>query len=233
MDENEFNELKEKVVKLEKKRNFNLWLQFFIFPLILAGMGYYFQHVVKQSEKRMEQLKISQNIVNQVFNDTIVERTIIFRDILDEILENDVLATKIQESIDNFLKNKAITGTAEEAKKINNAVNTFANDNTELKESFAASTVIQQKISKYDKAIAKEREAFIFLINGELDKAIIAFKEVEQIYPSFHQAYEIGKYLQKSTPENPTETQIKEIQNHIANTMSWKAPNELIQRLKQ
>ena len=233
MDEKEFNELKEKVVKLEKKRSFNLWLQFFIFPLILAGMGYYFQHAVKQSERRMEQLKISQTIVNQVFNDTIVERTVIYRNILDEILENDALAKKIQKSIDKHLKNKAITGTPEEAKKINNAINTFTSDDTSLKENFEQSEVIQQKVSKYDKAIAKEYEAFTFLVNGELSKAEQAFKEVEQIYPSFHEAYGIWKYLEKSTPQNPTETQIKAIQNYIGINMSWKAPKDLLPRLTQ
>lgn len=232
MDEKEFNELKEKVAKLEKKRNFNLWLQFFIFPLILAGMGYYFQHAVKQSEKRMEQLKITQNIVNQVFNDTTIERTVILRDILDEILENDALATKIQKSIDSYLKNKAMTGTPEEAKKVAAAVNTFASEDTNLKESFSTSEVIQKKVSKYDKAVAKEYEAFTFLVNGELDKAKRAFKEVEQIYPSFHQAYEIAKYLEKA-PQNPTEIQIKEIQNYIGTTMNWKAPKELLARLTQ
>jgi hypothetical protein len=70
-------------------------------------------------------------------------------------------------------------------------------------------------------------------VNGELAKAERVFKELEQIYPSFHQAYEIGKYLEKSTPQNPTETQIKEIQNYIGNTMSWKAPKDLLPRLTQ
>ncbi len=232
MNEKEFNELKEKVAKLEKKRNFNLWLQFFIFPLILAGMGYFFQHTVKQSEKRMEQLKITQSIVNQVFNDTTIERTVILRDILDEILENDVLATKIQKSIDNYLKNKAVTGTPEEAKKVAAAVNTFASEDTSLKESFSTSEIIQKKVLKYDRAIAKEYEAFTFLINGDLEKAKHAFKEVEQIYPSFHQAYEIGRYLERA-PQNPTEIQIKEIQNYIGTTLGWKAPKDLLPRLIQ
>ncbi|WP_298422071.1 hypothetical protein [uncultured Kordia sp.] len=232
MDKQEFNELKEKVAKLEKKRNFNLWLQFFIFPLILAGMGYYFQHTVQQSEKRLEQLKITQTIVNQVFTDTTIERTVILRDILDEILENDVLADKIQASIDKYLKNKAMTGTPEEAKKVTTAINAFASDDTKLKESFQDSDVIQKKVSKYDRAIAKEREAFTFLVNGELDKAKHAFRETGQIYPSFHQVYEIGNYLEKS-PENPTETQIKEIQNYIGNTMGWKAPQDLLYKLTQ
>ncbi|WP_046758439.1 hypothetical protein [Kordia jejudonensis] len=232
MDEKEFNELKEKVAKLEKKRNFNLWLQFFIFPIILAGMGYFFQYTVKKSEDRLEQLKLTQTIVDQVFKDTTAERTVILRDILNEILDNDVLVAKIQKSIDNHLKNKAMTGTPEEAKKVTSAVNTFASNNSNLKESLNASEEIQEKISKYDRAIAKEREAFTHLVNGDLKNAKQAFKEVEEIYPSFHQAYGIVRYLEKA-PQNPTAAEIKEIQNHIANTLNWKAPKDLIQRLQQ
>jgi hypothetical protein len=64
-------------------------LQFLVFPLILGLLGYYFQNTIQNSQKRIEQLKMSQEIINSVFSDTIYGKTVAMRQILNEVLEND------------------------------------------------------------------------------------------------------------------------------------------------
>ena len=232
MNQDALKKLEDKVTVLEKKRNFNLWLQFFIFPLLLAGMGYYFQHNIKESEKRMEQLKVAQLIVNQVFNDSIKERTVIIRDILDEVLENNALADKIQNGINGYLKNRAENGTPEETKEILKALEISVSTDTTFNDVMLKSTKVQENISIYNRASTKEQEGFAFLSLGELENAKNAFKKAESIYPSFHQVYEIYKYLQKHEHQFDNASKVAEIQQYIANNFSWKAPKEFIQRFR-
>ncbi len=229
----EYDALKRRIGKLEQKGAANLWLQFFVFPLILAGMGYYFQNMVKNSEKRMEQLKITQSIVDQVFYDTVYERTVAMRGLLNEVLENDDLADKIGELIDNHLKQLALNGTPEEFKNVTKAVENFATETNVLKQEFLESPEIQTKLSKYDQAQKLERDGFNYILAGDMKKAEAAFNEIEEIYPSYHQAYEISRYLKLNSGFYTDPRGITEIQRKIVKDYTWKAPQDLVKNIER
>jgi hypothetical protein len=87
-------------------------------------------------------------------------------------------------------------------------------------------------VSKYKKAIDKEKEAFTYLLNKDLVKAEKAFGEVDSIYPAFHQAYEISRYLKRKEDSFNNEVEIKNILSHIISELNWGAPKDLLKKIE-
>ena len=163
---------------------------------------------------------MSQEIVNNVFNDTNYGKTIAMRQILNEVLDNDELSKKIGKEIDKRLENILLRGKAQDVENVLKAVKSSTDEN-----------YLKPVVSKYKKAINKEREAFTYLLEKDLVNAEKAFSEVESIYPTFHQAYEISKYLKKNE-DLFNNNKIEEILNHIIKEFSWGAPKDLLDKIK-
>ncbi len=234
MGEQEITELQKRLVALDKGKNRNYWLQFFVFPLILAVLGYFFQNAIIESSERREQLKMAQDIVENVFTDTIYDKTIAMRGILYEVLDNDKLSRTIGRLIDTRLKELAINGTPKEMTKVVKAVETFSTATDSVKEKFAKSPEIQERImNRNSLAKAKEKQAFTYLKNGELLKAERAFRQVDSIYPTYHQAYEISKYLRENSDKFDDKQDVLKIQEHTINAFPYGAPENIVKDIER
>lgn len=73
-------------------------------------------------------------------------------------------------------------------------------------------------------AQAKEREGFQALISGNYDVAIAAFQESENIYPSYHNVYELARILRKNKAQMNDPVKKKEVFQTISNQYSYGAP---------
>ena len=84
----------------------------------------------------------------------------------------------------------------------------------------------------YKSAISFEREGFQLILNNEFEKAIEVFGASEKAYPSFHQVYEINRFLKKNRNLFNTPRGQKIIKRKIIKDFSWKAPSDLLEQLK-
>lgn len=89
-----------------------------------------------------------------------------------------------------------------------------------------------QLISKAEMASWKEREGFRYLIKGDFAAAQRVFLEAEQLYPGYHQVYEIARLLQQHGEELKTKEGQREIYNIIVTKMSYRAPGDLLEQLR-
>jgi tetratricopeptide (TPR) repeat protein len=85
----------------------------------------------------------------------------------------------------------------------------------------------------YDRATAREREGFDYLIEGEYDAAIEAFEEAERIYPTLHSVYEIRRLLQQNRDALDAPSVRARVLETIVEEYAWGVPSELIARLER
>lgn len=87
--------------------------------------------------------------------------------------------------------------------------------------------------SNYTDALQWEQEGFSFLLNKDVNNAILAFRNSENAYNQFHQVYEIAQYLSQnrrrlSTTDAPFwDTAFRK----IATDFSWEMPSEVREQL--
>ncbi|WP_299215698.1 hypothetical protein [uncultured Aquimarina sp.] len=98
--------------------------------------------------------------------------------------------------------------------------------------------VVPSKENKkdYKAALNWESKGFSFLLNKDIDKAILAFRASEDAYNQFHQVYEIAKYLtdNRKKLEHTESEDWDEVHNIIATKYDWKMPlavkNDLLKK---
>lgn len=86
--------------------------------------------------------------------------------------------------------------------------------------------------TQYERATAREREGFYYLIEGEYDAAIEAFGDAERIYPSLHSVYEIRRLLRQNRDSLDTPAVRTRVLQTIVEEYSWGVPSEIIAELK-
>ena len=90
----------------------------------------------------------------------------------------------------------------------------------------------------YNSAQEWEKQGFNYLLNNDIENAISAFRNSENAQNSFHQVYEIAKYLNdnKSKLTSNSSKDWKIAFNNIATNFSWGMPleikNKLLERSK-
>ncbi|MCB9088260.1 MAG: WD40 repeat domain-containing protein [Calditrichae bacterium] len=87
-------------------------------------------------------------------------------------------------------------------------------------------------ISKAEMASWKEREGFEYLIKDDFVAAQRAFLEAEQLYPGYHQVYEIARLLRVDGVKAKTEADRKIIYETIILKLSYRAPGDLLEQLR-
>lgn len=93
---------------------------------------------------------------------------------------------------------------------------------------------ITSKRSKVQEALDFERQGFAALLEGDFEAAAAAFKNAENAYPTFHQAYEIGRLLQRNMKQlaaGNVQAQ-NEVFRRIVEDLSWQAPERFILELR-
>ncbi|MGD1947388.1 MAG: hypothetical protein ACFB0A_14270 [Croceivirga sp.] len=234
MSEEALDKLDKRIGGLEKSKKGGQWLQFFVFPLILAVLGYFLQNAIIESSEKREQFRLAQDIVSEVYNDTIYEKTIAMKKILYQVLENDELSNIIGEVIEGRLEQLVINGTPKEMTRVLKAVETFSTNADSIGKKFDGIKEIQEKVeTRNQMAKAKELEAFTYLKNGELSRAERAFRQVDSIYPAYHQAYEISRYLRHNSDKFNSNSEVIKLQEHTINSFPYGAPEKIVEEIRK
>jgi hypothetical protein len=87
--------------------------------------------------------------------------------------------------------------------------------------------------SDLNTAMSWEQKGFSFLLAKDVLNAIDAFRNSENSFNQFHQAYEIANYLEihKTTLQNPESSYWKTTFKKIATDYSWKMPPDIKNKL--
>jgi hypothetical protein len=94
----------------------------------------------------------------------------------------------------------------------------------------AISFIKENDDSTYKTALKYESLGFQALLQNKFDIALISFTRVENISPSFHMVYEISRLLRSKNGDYSNPSDIKK---QIIQKYSWKAPADLLKKLKQ
>ncbi|MDI9311714.1 MAG: hypothetical protein QM535_16000 [Limnohabitans sp.] len=78
-----------------------------------------------------------------------------------------------------------------------------------------------------------EEDGFKYLLEKKVELAIASFVKSENSYNSYHQVYEIARYLTKNKDvlKNKNSSQWKIVYKKIITEFSWKMPNEYKEKL--
>lgn len=89
--------------------------------------------------------------------------------------------------------------------------------------------------SDYDLAFKWERTGFESILSKDLNHAIDAFESSENSYNTFHQVYEIGRFLknQHSSGEEQNDIFWNNIYRRILFDYSWKMPTDIKNQLEE
>lgn len=125
--------------------------------------------------------------------------------------------------------------TAEEAQKLFSGLEASTETTVAEAGKLGTESVKAQELnlSRTAQAQALETAGFDALLKGDFETALVKFEETEKVYPSFHQAYEIGLLLRKNKDGFSDSATQKRILTQIATEMSYGAPTETIQKLKE
>jgi len=257
MLEDQFNTVLDRVYQLEQtnlKHNIQnrarFIIQFFLLLVVILAIGYYFyQHLddeiqkvdrtqaVRFSELANEKLsaKIAAQIVNQIENNEQVRTAIkkVVEDVFQRRIEKTPLteeATEKTEATPPQISKQALGSDkpAIEKADASEIVPEQVTEDSREKEKTALKPTIDKKA-----ALKFEAQGFTYLLAGEFDKAITAFDKAETSYPSFHQVYEISRLLRKERDSLDDPEKRRQVYRQIVNDMNYKAPKELIDKLKK
>jgi hypothetical protein len=93
-------------------------------------------------------------------------------------------------------------------------------------------TALTKDRTASQQAADHERAAFTALINNDIDRAITEFHTTETLYPTFHDASELAHFLTTQRQDFMTAEGKKRIYSEILDRYYWKAPPDLITRLR-
>lgn len=89
--------------------------------------------------------------------------------------------------------------------------------------------------NNYEQALNWERIGFENLLDRNLDQAIQAFENSENSYATFHQVYEIARFLRnrKNSGERQNDTFWLDIYQKVVDNYSWKMPEDIKTQLEE
>ncbi|MDF9798574.1 hypothetical protein OKW21_003837 [Catalinimonas alkaloidigena] len=93
----------------------------------------------------------------------------------------------------------------------------------------------ETKANDYESALRWEEIGFENIINKNLDQAITAFENAELSYSSFHQVYEIARFLRskRNSGEVQNDSFWQEVFQTLLSDYSWKMPEASRARLSE
>jgi len=244
MDENRVKDIEARLTKLEEsnQNKIRFFIQYLLSPLLVLIIGFILNSQIEREKRvletkrtKIQQLELAQNMLPKLFSDDehigfATER------LMEKVLEDQSLKDEITQLVREYYAKKIDQSLAandpDTAQRVVDAAQTFGGG--------AAQKVIdqvendpetKQELTRYQKALQKEREGFEYLLSGEYAKAVNAFEAAEEAYNGFHQVYEIARALREADLENPNER--KETFRRIVEEFSWKAPKKALEKLKE
>lgn len=86
--------------------------------------------------------------------------------------------------------------------------------------------------TRFERASALERRGFLGLIEGDDEAALAAFEAAEEVYPTFHQVYGIGRLIRAEREALASEASRRRVLARIVAEYAWGAPADLLERLR-
>jgi tetratricopeptide (TPR) repeat protein len=233
------DELEKRVAKLEKGRSVFLrfCLQYLVSPIIVVAIGFYFNSKLEEQKAQVMQFKLAQEAMPALFSGDpylgFAAQSLIHRAVADQDLSTE-MENLVGSYYLNRLKMFMDAGDAESATKIVQAAKAVGGD---FGNQFVAQALQDKQraatLGRYEKAVAEERKAFQSLIDRRYDEAIAAFEAAETAYPEFHQTYEIARLLRSRRAHLDDPTVRRDVYQQIVRDLSWKAPPDLLERMRQ
>ncbi len=211
-------------------------IKWFVNTVIIGLLTFFFTWLLDERKQGLEEIKVYTTYVELVTNaDNLPERRL-----LAQFFSHVTVSKKLKEGWQDYYEvldkefkdylakeNSVIQNTdsttLEGKIKIEKARKTIE----EFKSTGFDTPIIQAKPIKNEKiASEKEFEGFSLLLEKNLDDAIIAFGQSEDAYPSYHQVYEIEKYLiEKSRSTHVRDNKFwNSIYAELVKNYNWKMP---------
>ena len=95
--------------------------------------------------------------------------------------------------------------------------------------------ITKKENSSIEQAMLFENKGFSFLIEKDINNAVISFKKSENSYNGFHQVYEIAMYLEKNKSKlSQKDSELwGEVYLTILTDFSWRMPSDIKLKLKE
>ena len=178
------------------------FLQYLLMPLVLAVVGYFFTSNQQSSQRRLEEMKFTEQIIKDAYDTSNSARGLAICNLIKPALRsNPEYADSLISSINAFYASRVklaiANGNIPAAKEIVSTSNSIGGD-----AAGTAQEVQQTKlISKGEKAGEFEEKGIQYLNDNNIPAAQNAFASAESSYHGFHNANEISKLLKTTKPE--------------------------------
>ena len=232
-------ELEVRLHKLESQSSLKFFVQYLLSPLLIISVGAFLNWNIERNKTENQRVELAQKMIPTLFSDKPQEaiateklmRKILDKEIADEF-KDLVVKFNLAQLADGIKK-----GDIDGVNKQLSAAKTIGGDAAnQIIDSVAQnpeqSNRIQELKSKAEKASEKEREGYLKLIEGDYESAITAFQDAENAFNSYHQAYEIVRFLKSRKQDLNDPMRRTAVFQEIVKTYSAYAPKDLLNKLK-
>ncbi|MCP5107594.1 MAG: hypothetical protein GY950_29670 [bacterium] len=233
----EIKKIEKRLEKLEKQSFARFFIQYIFSPLLLIIIGALLNWQLEHKKSEIQKLQLAQEMVSTLFT-VDAHRAFITQKLINKVLDKE-LSDEIAQTLEEYYKRKVEKYIEDEdfeaAEKIISAAESIYGELAKELKKVTKTEKAEEKIDKVKIASAKERKGFEYLLDGKYNEAIKAFDSAEKAYPTFHQVYEIARYLSKLKKEGilGAPGTRKLIFKKIISEYSWKAPKSLLNEMRR
>ncbi len=196
--------------------------------ILLTVLNVFLNNKIQQTEIELKKTETALKVKSQELEAS-KEKTSRY-EFVNKLLPDMIKRDKTQVILTTNLITLALT--EEESKRLFNG---FASSSNQEVQNIGKEGIdnIKKQNTKYLDAASKEREGYEALVKGEIINSIKAFETIEQIYPTFHQAYEIANFLKNNQNKFTDSSSRKRMYQRIVSDFSSYASKEQQQQLLQ
>jgi len=234
------DELEARIAKLESQGKIKFFVQYLLSPILILLIGGLLNFTVERGKSESNRIDIAQKMIPPLFagnSDQAFATERLLARVLDANTAHDlheIVAKYYQSKIDANLRE----GNVEAAQKIVSSAESIGGPAAEtivktVASDKAQTETLQKYASKSELASQKEREGFESLIAGNYDNAINAFQSAEAAYPRYHDVYELARLIKDRKAQLDDPEKRKELFRLIVSQHSFRAPADLLERIKE
>lgn len=230
----ELENLQKRIEKLEKDNTRRMLAQYLLYPLILAVIGYFLNRTIERQKLEVQKIQITQTLIPNLFSENHSQS--LATELIVTKVEPELAAELHQITADYYkqkLKSDISKGQYESAENIISAAKSIGGPvGDQIVKSAESVPATVAAINKLDVARGKEREGFQALLDGDFAQAQKAFQDSENAYNSYHQVYEIARFLKLHMRDFNKPESKKEMLRTIVEQFYRGAPPDLLDKLK-
>lgn len=233
------DDLEKRIHKLENQSALKFFVQYLLSPLLIISVGAFINWNIERNKAENQRLELAQKMIPTLFGGK-PEEALATEKLMAKILDKEVakefsdLVVKFNEAhLAEGIKQGDLAGVKSQLA----AAKTIGGDAAkQIIDSVAQnpeqSNRIKELESKSESASEKEREGYLKLIEGDYESAITAFQEAENTFNSYHQVYEIVRFLKSRKQDLKDPARRTAVFQEILNKYSAYAPKDLLSGLK-